>query len=670
MKKAIALGLVALALALVGQAWGQSTVNPNIPAQNSPLVSAPIRGNFTAAYNDIQRGFNMSATATQPSLLQYQWWANTASAPNALITLYDGTQPVTVGTLNTSSHTFSLGGSLFANPTASVGLSAVNGSATTAMRSDAAPALSQTISPTWTGNHTYNPTTGNAIAINPATPTANNVNRSIVSTQTGPPSFATGPLSYNSFTISNSASVTLPATLTTGMSNNQVHGVLFEVDDSSSSTLVSTLTAHYVETGPTQGDKIALHANSYSNQVSGSGYILGADIVAAVDTGSSGHTLASVQNECPMYGTSTTLYRMCVEITNSRNGVGEGGSFDSAIVIDNAGSSGGSFLHGISFGSPLDSAVPIAASGDAIYFHNHNPATITNFVNATNLTVTNDIFLFPNFSVQATNNQNGTTQVDLDNNNAGTSTFIQYRVNNGTNSATFGIGGTGVSNALYTGRAYVTGNGAALVVGTTTTQPTVFITGNAEVGRWDGSTAGQLDLGVAGTTVGVLSMRNATSGSINIQPQAGALGSSVLTAPATTATILTTSNASGTISSVTNSLGADVNLNASTYTDGPSVGQGTSGTWMATGDVTFTDTGVAPNVKCKLWDGTTIIDSRQVGGFGTANVIDSMHLSGVLASPAANIRISCIDSSGTTGVLKFNSSGNSKDSTLTAIRIN
>lgn len=42
-----------------------------------------------------------------------------------------------------------------ANPSASVGLSAVNGSADTFMRSDAAPALDQAISPTWTGAHTF-----------------------------------------------------------------------------------------------------------------------------------------------------------------------------------------------------------------------------------------------------------------------------------------------------------------------------------------------------------------------------------------------------------------------------------------------------------------------------------------------------------------------------------
>jgi hypothetical protein len=48
-----------------------------------------------------------------------------------------------------------------ANPSASLGLSAVNGSATTFMRSDAAPALDQSIAPTWTGLHLF---TGNATA--------------------------------------------------------------------------------------------------------------------------------------------------------------------------------------------------------------------------------------------------------------------------------------------------------------------------------------------------------------------------------------------------------------------------------------------------------------------------------------------------------------------------
>ncbi len=47
------------------------------------------------------------------------------------------------------------GGATGANPTATIGLTVVNGSASTFLRSDGAPPLSQTISPTWSGNHTF-----------------------------------------------------------------------------------------------------------------------------------------------------------------------------------------------------------------------------------------------------------------------------------------------------------------------------------------------------------------------------------------------------------------------------------------------------------------------------------------------------------------------------------
>lgn len=65
------------------------------------------------------------------------------------------------------------GGSV-ANPTGTIGLTAVNGSATSAIRSDGAPALSQAIIPTWTGTHTFNGTpsiiTGGNVGIGSPTP--------------------------------------------------------------------------------------------------------------------------------------------------------------------------------------------------------------------------------------------------------------------------------------------------------------------------------------------------------------------------------------------------------------------------------------------------------------------------------------------------------------------
>jgi len=122
------------------------------------------------------------------------------------------------------------------------------------------------------------------------------------------------------------------------------------------------------------------------------------------------------------------------------------------------------------------------------------------------------------------------------------------------------------------------------------------------------------------------------------------------------------------LSKITASLGADVGLNAATYTDGPSVAQGATGTWLAIGTVSVVDTAAARNINFKLWDGTTVVDSCTVST-GGANFVASVTLIGALASPAANLRISAIAASGTAAKFLFNQSGNSKDSTITAIRI-
>lgn len=119
----------------------------------------------------------------------------------------------------------------------------------------------------------------------------------------------------------------------------------------------------------------------------------------------------------------------------------------------------------------------------------------------------------------------------------------------------------------------------------------------------------------------------------------------------------------------TASLNSDVALsNTGTYFDGPSVAQGTVGTWWASGTVTMLDTAATASFQCKLWDGTTVIASSQQNSTG-ANALANIALSGYLAAPAANIRISCKDISATTGVIKFNSSGNSKDSTVSVHRV-
>lgn len=119
--------------------------------------------------------------------------------------------------------------------------------------------------------------------------------------------------------------------------------------------------------------------------------------------------------------------------------------------------------------------------------------------------------------------------------------------------------------------------------------------------------------------------------------------------------------------SITASLGADVALNnIANFFDGPSVAQGIVGTWFASGTVSLS--GVANDqIDVKLWDGTTVIAAAriEIGPNGTA----CASVSGFITSPAGNIRISAKDKTNITGNIKFNLTGTSKDSTVTAIRL-
>ncbi|HZP77522.1 MAG TPA: hypothetical protein VFB45_15365 [Pseudolabrys sp.] len=120
---------------------------------------------------------------------------------------------------------------------------------------------------------------------------------------------------------------------------------------------------------------------------------------------------------------------------------------------------------------------------------------------------------------------------------------------------------------------------------------------------------------------------------------------------------------------LTNSLGVQTATGAANnFTDGPSVAQGTIGTWFASGTVSLFDTSAAAGFACKLYDGTTVIAS---GGQTTtgANQIASISLSGPITSPAGNIRMACADGSSANGQMSSSTSGVAKASTVTAIRL-
>jgi hypothetical protein len=128
----------------------------------------------------------------------------------------------------------------------------------------------------------------------------------------------------------------------------------------------------------------------------------------------------------------------------------------------------------------------------------------------------------------------------------------------------------------------------------------------------------------------------------------------------------------GGMSAITNSLTSDVALNnTALYFDGPSVAQGTVGTWFVMGEFCYKAGVAGATVYYRMWDGTTIISSGAfIEGTGTVvNSITCFSLSGIISNPTGNIKISVQDSYSTLSLITFNTGAVGKNSTISAIRI-
>ena len=148
-----------------------------------------------------------------------------------------------------------------ANPTASVGLTAVNGVATTFLRSDGAPAIDQTIAPTWSGIHSH--TARVSLAVTVTASNTNVIQSTLTSSTTTITNFKAGE-----FTTTKSGTDTghigtrnqygITATITdtgnsdTSSGNNSVWNT-FGADISGSDTGTSTSTAGETVTRTTYG---------------------------------------------------------------------------------------------------------------------------------------------------------------------------------------------------------------------------------------------------------------------------------------------------------------------------------------------------------------------------------------------------------------------------------
>ena len=94
------LHLLLLSVLVITPAWGASTVDPNVPAPNSNLTSAPLRGNFAAANTDINNlltSFAGPNAPTNPSVGQL--WRKTNVSPQ-IVSQWSGTAWLPYSTLD------------------------------------------------------------------------------------------------------------------------------------------------------------------------------------------------------------------------------------------------------------------------------------------------------------------------------------------------------------------------------------------------------------------------------------------------------------------------------------------------------------------------------------------------------------------------------------------
>lgn len=120
---------------------------------------------------------------------------------------------------------------------------------------------------------------------------------------------------------------------------------------------------------------------------------------------------------------------------------------------------------------------------------------------------------------------------------------------------------------------------------------------------------------------------------------------------------------------ISNVLANDVALNNSgSFFGGPTIAQGTSGTWFFSGYVTLIDSASAATFEVAVGDGVTTWASA-IGNTAGGNQRTVISLSGIAITPAGNLTINVKDVTTSSGTILHNASGLGKDSQISAFRI-
>jgi hypothetical protein len=106
-----------------------------------------------------------------------------------------------------------------------------------------------------------------------------------------------------------------------------------------------------------------------------------------------------------------------------------------------------------------------------------------------------------------------------------------------------------------------------------------------------------------------------------------------------------------------NFITADIALPvANTLVTGPSIAQGTAGTWLVGGKLSFIDTASSAKFFGVMTDGTTSFAGGQVQTVG-ANLPAEINFGAIVGSPAGNLRLQLASATTTTGIMQHGSLG-------------
>jgi len=171
----------------------------------------------------------------------------------------------------------------------------------------------------------------------------------------------------------------------------------------------------------------------------------------------------------------------------------------------------------------------------------------------------------------------------------------------------------------------------------------------------------------ASTTAGLIQTAD-TSGNLSLQSG----GTTILALTSAGVAVTGTLTGGATLfSPITNALTANVALNnIANFFTGPSVAQGSTGTWFAMGTITVGG-GSAGIIAVKIWDGTTVLASstfESLAGPGS-NGQGFTIIGKPITNPAGNIRISVRDLSNTDNFILYDERSLTLSSSITAIRI-